>query len=125
MPKNPEASDEKQGGPVFSETLACYVISVYYNFFAQRGNLYLLENNVPDMSGCLQLFRSIDPNVKDIDVFSGDELDTVYTKYHGQWISLIWSRDRWIAWCPTFSNKPPDGWRLPERLRHLTRKAGS
>lgn len=95
MPKNPEASAEKQGGPVFNEALACYVISLYYNFFAQRGNLYLPEGNCCDMTGCLELFKEIDPNVKDIHVFSGDELDTIYTKYHGQWISLVWAHDKW------------------------------
>ena len=64
----------------FHLTLQCDVLRVEYNFNSQAGTLYLEDHSCRDMIGCINFFRSIDPEVKQIITFSGDREDTGYTR---------------------------------------------
>jgi hypothetical protein len=35
------------------------------------------------MSGCIEIFESLDPEVRQIETFSGDEPDTMYARDRG------------------------------------------
>ncbi len=66
-------------GP-WDERLKCHVVSLTYDFRSQTGQVYLLDGDCCDMTGCVALFQGIDPKVTAIDTYSGDKADTVYRK---------------------------------------------
>jgi len=64
----------------FSDELVCEVNRVEYDFNTKIGALWMQDGQCCDMSGCLKLFKRIDPEVKRIQTYSGEALDTVYTR---------------------------------------------
>ena len=58
---------------------------VAYDFDQQRGWLLQASGTCCDMTGCIALFKRIDPNVKIIETFSGRRADVRYVKQDGKW----------------------------------------
>jgi hypothetical protein len=71
------------------QRLKCHVISLAYDFRRHEGQLYLLDGDCCDMTGCVNLFEGIDPKVTAISTFSGDNADTVYRKEGKEWNALF------------------------------------
>jgi len=76
-------SEEKR----FDERLKCYINSLSYDFKTQTGTLYLSRGGCCDMTGCINLFRAIDPLVTKILTYSGDEEDTFYRVSDLKWLA--------------------------------------
>lgn len=58
--------------------LGCHVQKLDYDFWKHRGVLWMAAWNCTDMSGCIRLFRAIDPEVEFITTMAGEEKDTCY-----------------------------------------------
>lgn len=71
----------------FREDFQCDVVRVDYNFEREYGRAWLQEGENCDMNGCIAFFKAIDPAVKHIETFSGDQEDTVYMLRSGDWIA--------------------------------------
>ncbi|WP_438749172.1 hypothetical protein [Pararhizobium sp. O133] len=56
---------------------------VRYNAVTKTGYLYL--NGAADMSGAINLYKSIDPNVAAIYTYDGGKPDTAYLLKDGDW----------------------------------------
>ena len=66
--------------------LGCNANSLKYDFTRHTGELYIEDGEEGcDMHGCITFFESIDPNVRLIHTFSGNEPDTVYWKEEREW----------------------------------------
>lgn len=88
----PASGDEthvtKEGWHYRADT-QCFVESLSYDFSKRRGVLQMREGSCTDMMGCILLFKAIDPNVRDILTFAGDELDTSYRNDgSGEWRAI-------------------------------------
>lgn len=53
-------------------------LSMKYDWTNRTGYLYMEEGHCADCTGCIDLFRKIDPEVATIFTYSGDNEDTVY-----------------------------------------------
>jgi hypothetical protein len=73
----------------WDERLKCSVVSLAYDFRSHTGQLYLLDGDCCDMTGCVALFGEIDPKVTAINTYSGDQADTVYHKKGTEWSALL------------------------------------
>lgn len=80
-------SDQRED-TAFHETLVCHPVKVAYYFAHKRGELMLRANECCDMTGCINLFKKIDPEVNDIQTWSGSELDTRYVLFDGKWRAI-------------------------------------
>ncbi len=60
-----------------------------YDFRSHTGQLYLLDGDCCDMTGCVALFEGTDPKVTAINTYSGDKADTVYRKEGTGWNALL------------------------------------
>jgi hypothetical protein len=69
-------------------TLLCDVHRVEYDFRSKVGNLFMAPAHNCDMTGCVALFKAIDPKVKMIATFSGDRPDTLYLSRGDEWEAL-------------------------------------
>jgi hypothetical protein len=47
------------------------------------------EGNCCDMRGCIELFERIDPEVRTIYTFAGDEPDTIYKREGKEWHAFM------------------------------------
>lgn len=65
--------------------LHCSINELHYDFDARIGKLYMPPDNCCDMGACIELFKKIDPKVRLIDAFAGDELDITYARYGDSW----------------------------------------
>jgi hypothetical protein len=70
---------------VLDERLMCHVVSLAYDFRNHTGQLYVGDGECCDMSGCVALFEGIDPEVKAVNTFAGDQADTAYRKKGNDW----------------------------------------
>jgi hypothetical protein len=73
----------------WDERLKCHVVSLAYDCCSHTGQLYLLDGDCCDMTGCVALFKGIDPKVTAINTYSGDKADTVYRKEGTEWKALL------------------------------------
>lgn len=72
--------------PRFHSKMQCYVLSVSYDFNRRRGQVVMDDDACTDMSGCTEVFESIDPEVDHIETgYLAGRLDTVYRKRNGEW----------------------------------------
>ncbi len=71
--------------------LVCTANRIEYDWGSKKGSLYIASGEYSDMSGCINMFRVIDPEVKHIQTFSGDVADVVYERLES---------DSWIATLP-------------------------
>lgn len=71
------------------------VDSLYYDFSTKHGFVFLPERMCTDMTGCIQSFRFIDPDVSEIIVFAGMQKDVTYERLaSGEWEARDWRRLR-------------------------------
>jgi hypothetical protein len=82
--------DQKRGAS-WSELLVCFAEAVEYHPALRLGVLRLPKGSCCDMSGCIELFRRLDPDVRRIETFSGDVRDTRYERDgNGKWDAATW-----------------------------------
>lgn len=71
---------------MFHAQLKTRVDSVHYVWVTHEGHLYMDENCCCDMIGAINLFQSIDLNVKRISTYAANRPDTMYEKdKDGKW----------------------------------------
>jgi hypothetical protein len=70
---------------VWNERLRCHVVSLAHDFRNHTGQVYLLDGECCDMTGCVALSEEIDPEVTAVRTFSGDRADTMYRKQGKEW----------------------------------------
>ena len=63
---------------MWDERLKCHVQQVAYDTRTRTGRLDFPEACCCDMTGAIQLFSAIDPEVPVIETFAGGEADTVF-----------------------------------------------
>lgn len=67
-------------------TLMCDVASLTYEFNTRTGTLVMGDGDCCDMRGCIAVFQAIDPDVRQINTFSGRKRDTEYSLLRsGEW----------------------------------------
>ena len=76
----------EQGNPPFHRKLCCFVHYIKYDFDTKIGEVGL-DDGCTDMTGAIELFTAIDPDVqKVITVLETGKTDTVYTLGRdGEW----------------------------------------
>ena len=67
--------------------ILCDILKVEYDFKNQTGIIFTPDMNIVNMNGAIELIESIDIKAKEIFVFQGYDIDSLYTKSNGQWIS--------------------------------------
>jgi hypothetical protein len=70
---------------VFREDVQCFVRDLGYDFRTKVGVLYLEDGGCTDMSGCIRLFKKIDPDVQTILTIAGRRRDTAYLRDDDHW----------------------------------------
>ncbi len=89
-------SDPTQTTEVWHVSLQCHVTGLTYDFVNCEGRLDMAPSSCCDMQGCIELFKSISPEVRLIETFAGGLRDTLYLR----------GRDSgWAALSPS-----PRGW---------------
>jgi hypothetical protein len=84
--------DEKPATRHFLPAFGCSVSGLTYDFENRHGALIMPAHCCCDMMGCINVFRAIDPEVREIKTYSGDATDTRYERNdQGQWRAV--SRD--------------------------------
>ena len=71
----------------YDERLICFVDSLSYDFNSHTGKLYVANGGCCDMTGCIKLFKAIDPQVTTILPYSGGKEDVYYKKVDTKWKS--------------------------------------
>ncbi|HEV2136558.1 MAG TPA: hypothetical protein VGR47_20230 [Terracidiphilus sp.] len=72
--------------------LQCSVRRIEYDFETRTGIVFMPDGNCVDMSGTLELFSAIDPNVCAVRTFAGSKLDTCYKRItDNQWTASLYS----------------------------------
>ncbi len=79
---------------LFRSDVKCSVRKLTYDFEERVGHLFLEDGNCTDMSGCIKLFRAIDPEVVGILTFAGGRKDTGYFLANGKWQSRVAEQTR-------------------------------
>lgn len=74
---------------VFRQDVQCFVQKLTYDFKEKTGQLLLEDGSCTDMSGCIKLFKAIDPEVVGILTISGGRRDTGYVLVDGEWQSRV------------------------------------
>lgn len=72
----------------------CSAIAMTYDFETRTGSLLVPRLHCTDMTGCVELFTRIDPNVEMITVDSGDDVVRYSLTQHGWRASLgrnVWA----------------------------------
>jgi|SRR6516165_10288262 hypothetical protein len=72
----------------FISDLGSFVRSLAYSFEAKKGRLDMPPVSCCDMNGCIELFRTIDPEVCRIETYSGGLPDTAYERDGKQWRAI-------------------------------------
>jgi hypothetical protein len=68
------------------EQLQCEAYRLDYNCKTKIGHLYMAEGDCCDMVGCIQRFRKIDSEVREIRTYAGAVKDTFYQRNdEGDW----------------------------------------
>jgi hypothetical protein len=72
------------------ERLMCHVRQLQYDFERKEGRLFMEAGHCCDCPACIDLFKSIDPEVSHIQTFSGRETDTRYVRDNeGNWAAFL------------------------------------
>ena len=78
----------EDGQVVYHCLLMTTIRRMRYDFEQRVGVLYLPAGVCTDMSGAIQFFKKIDPEVHQIQTYSGEQRDTIYTRTGKQWEAL-------------------------------------
>lgn len=81
-------ADDKDDA-VFHEGMQCFATELRYDFKKRQGILLMEDCSCTDMSGCIKVFKSIDPNVIAIQTIAGKRKDTCYVLINGKWEARI------------------------------------
>lgn len=81
--------------------LMCRVLSLSYDFQNQIGVLFMPEYNCCDMTGAIEVFQQIHPDVQVVMTIAGNEADTAY---HRQ------PNGEWVAELPRWTKTEPQGY---------------
>ena len=80
-----------------SRKAMCSVRGLIYDRASRTGRLYMTANHCCDMSGCLDIFKAIDPAVRHVKTFMGEDPDTQY-HFDERWKDAgNWRHDGWQA----------------------------
>jgi hypothetical protein len=83
---NAMSNSELLGYGSFVETLQAFVIRLECDFAHHQGFVFMKDGSCTDMSGCVNLFRAIDPDVRVVFTMSGEQRSTTYEKLpDGTW----------------------------------------
>jgi hypothetical protein len=74
---------------VFRDDVQCFVRSLEYDFRSKSGVLRLEDASCTDMSGCINLFKKIDPGVVRIMTIAEGRRDTGYVLVDGKWEARV------------------------------------
>lgn len=74
---------------VFRNDVQCFVRELRYDFRARSGVLELENSSSTDMRGCINLFKTIDPDVRSILTISGGRRDTAYFLQNQKWEARV------------------------------------
>lgn len=69
--------------------IQCSVSHLTYSFHSHLGDLFIADNQCTDMTTCIELFRRLDPDVREIRVHEGTHNETIYTKIGEQWTARV------------------------------------
>ncbi|QCK87450.1 hypothetical protein E8L99_17640 [Phreatobacter aquaticus] len=84
----------------YSMELMCNVVSLTYDFRARAGRVVLDEFGSTDMSGAINYFRRVDPDVIEVATFRGEKPDVVYRRGRdGLWASHSAAGTQRGNWC--------------------------
>jgi hypothetical protein len=79
-------SSDNMPNDIWYAKLVTYVNHITHDVRKHVGALYMPSGMCTDMSGAIDLFKRIDPKVRRIDTFSGDQPDAFYIKSaNGTW----------------------------------------
>lgn len=82
----------------FHPLLQCSVRQIVYDWEARTGHVYMPRMNCTDMSGCIAVFKLIDPDVERIYTYEQDDSreayevympDTAYLRGSGTWRAVV------------------------------------
>ncbi len=91
MTKKPKPRFIEDNG--YSDRLWCFVESVHYSVSDRCGTLRMSDLSACDMEECIALFERIDPDVKRIETWAGDQPDTLYCKRADGWEAYATKRE--------------------------------
>ncbi|MFS8051602.1 hypothetical protein QD357_02130 [Rhizobium sp. BR 317] len=74
--------------PIYHPELQCAVFGLSYDFVTREGILNMDESNASDMTGCIALFKRIDPKVQAIQTVAGTTNDTSYRLVGKAWTAI-------------------------------------
>ena len=74
---------------VFRGDVQCFVQKLTYDFKEKVGQLMMEDGSCTDMSGCIKLFKAIDPGVVGILTIAGGRRDTGYVLINGEWQARV------------------------------------
>lgn len=69
--------------PTIDEQVMAHVRRLEYDPVHHHGILHLAALNCTDMTGCIDFFTRVDPEVSRIDTYNEEGPDTSYVKYAG------------------------------------------
>jgi hypothetical protein len=72
---------------VWDKRTQCRISRIDYSFEEQAGTLFIPELNNTDMSGCIKLFKALDPKVRHIEVLKDGKPDIAYAYDGVEWFS--------------------------------------
>jgi hypothetical protein len=73
----------------WSPKLCCSVRSITYDFQTRTGRLDMPPITCCDMTGCINFFRAINPQVRRIETYAGGRRDTFYQRNEqNQWCAI-------------------------------------
>jgi hypothetical protein len=73
----------------WNNDLWCHPESMEYDFKSNTGVLRMPPVECCDMSGCIKMFKKIDPRVKRINTISGKYWDMIYILTGDEWKSFL------------------------------------
>jgi len=92
--KNADDRSTGENDMIFRDDVQCFVKTLNYDFKTRVGQLFLEDRSCTDMSGCIGLFKKIDPDVRAIQTIAGKRRDTYYAIIDGEWQARTDPRQR-------------------------------
>jgi hypothetical protein len=79
---------------IYEEKLQCNVHKLTYDDRLRKGKLFMPADNSCDGPACIERFKAIDPEVREIETFAGTDTDTLYMRDGDMWITRACWRGR-------------------------------
>jgi hypothetical protein len=82
------------GGEYQSRLMQTAVREIAYDFEDNLGGAWLAHPSyATDMDGCIAWFEGLFPEVQQIQVFAGDEIDIIYDRRGDEWVACVPKRE--------------------------------